>query len=260
MKISFLIILVCCLNACSLQSQNRAEVSGNYFEPVEKPKEVKPLEKLIKTSEKILLPEIKSVYESALIRHSEIKDDKGWMSPPYKSANIVSFFNVEPKVGEKVTVIPLNVEIEPFQLEISEVFKTPSSNCPDENNDEFIWKTELDIITDKEILEFTPPQEGYNKQMPFGAFVIYPSVEFAQSLPIPFISSKNLPKNIARNRIQSAIDIDNDNAPDLLTVLFCCGEPEKESAENCPYACSKYYKKIGETWKIINTLDFHEMC
>ena len=261
MKILLIIFSFCFLVSCSQQAQiqSQTEVQKTLIEDIEKPEIDKTLEKLSKPSEKIQLPEVKKIGEFALIRNSETKDEKGWMIPPYKNAEIKMGFENEPQIGEKVTVVPLQVKLEPFQLKISKVTKTKNSGCIENKEKELLWAIELETITDKEILE-VKPVSNYKDQMPFGVFVIYPSVEFAKSLDKSSVSKTILPKNVSLKRIESAIDLDNDSKPDLLSVNFCCGEPEKESVEKCPYLCQKYYRKTAGVWEIFDIQDIQEIC
>lgn len=256
LKILLLIFSFSFLNSCSSQVQNQPDAQNNSIENSEN----KILERLPKPLEKIQLPETKVVFTSAIIRHSETKDEKGWITPPYKSAEIKFGFKNEPKIGEKATIIPLKVKLEPFQLKITKTTKRKNFKCVSDKTREFYWLAEFDTITDENILKIEPAEKGNNSQMLFSVFIIYPSVQFAKSLDISSISKTPLPNNVALKRIESAIDLDNDDKPDLLSVGFCCGNPKEESAENCPYLCSKYYKKNNGVWKIIDIHDFQEMC
>jgi hypothetical protein len=168
-------------------------------------------------------------------------------------------FENEPRIGEKVTIVPLQVRIEPFQLEISKTTKTKNVGCAELNEPEFFWTTEFEKITDQKILEIEPLR-NYNIETPFGVFLIYPAVEFAKSLGKASISKITLPKNVSLKRVNSAIDLDNDGKPDLLSVVFCCGEPQKESAENCPYLCQKFYRKTNGVWDIFGIHDVQKIC
>ena len=247
------------LVSCSqVQIQNEPEVQNNLTENIEKPIH-KSLERLLKPLEKIRLTEIKKIGEYAFVRHSETIDENGWMLPPYRSAKIKMGFEDEPQIGEKVTVIPLQVKLEPFHLKISKVTKTKNSGCPVNSEKEFYWAIDLETVTDKEILEIKPVGNARD-QMPFGVFVIYPSVEFAKSLDKSSISKTILPTDVSLKRVASAIDLDNDRKPDLLSIYFCCGDPEKETAEKCPYLCQKHYRKTAGMWKIFEIFDFSEIC
>ncbi|MEJ7849379.1 MAG: hypothetical protein WKF92_14960 [Pyrinomonadaceae bacterium] len=218
------------------------------IEKVKKPRDT-TLERLSTPLGKTRIPEIKQG-EYALVRNAETKDEKGWMIPPYKNAQIKMGFDNEPVIGEKVTAIPLHVKIEPFQLGISKVTKTKNSGCLENKKKEFFWAVELETIIDKEILEVERVDSNYKDQMPFAVFVIYPSVEFARSLDKSSLSKTSLPKNVTLERVSSAIDLDNDKKPDFISVYFCCGEQEKESTEECPYLCKKYYIKTAGKWQI----------
>lgn len=260
MKILLIIFSFCFLVACSQQAKitSQVEIQSNPVEAIEKLDKNKTLEKLSKPSRNIGLPEIKKIGEYGLTRNSETKDEKSWMLPPYKYAEIKMGFEYELQIGEKVTVVPLQTKIEPFQLQISKVTKTKNSGCA-ENKKDFFWAIEFERIIDKEILE-VEPVNNYKNQMPFSVFVIYPSVEFVKSLDKSSISKTILPKNVSLKRVQSAIDLDNDSKPDLLSISFCCGESEKESIEKCPYLCQKYYRKTGGVWELFDIQDIQEIC
>jgi hypothetical protein len=237
--------------SCSQQTQvqSQPEIQNNSVEAIETPNKNKTLEKLSKPSGNIGLPEIKKIGDYGLTRNSETKDEKGWMLPPYKYAEIKMGFENEPQVGEKVTVVPLQTKIEPFQLQILKVTKTKNSGCA-ENKKEFFWAVEFERIIDKEILE-VKPVNNYKNQMPFSVFVIYPSVEFARSLNKTKITKEMIPKDVVMSTIEAAIDLDNDSRPDLLSALFCCGD-KLSIYEKCPYLCNKYYKKIAGEWQLFD--------
>jgi hypothetical protein len=258
--IIFSFCFFCFFTSCSqpVQIQSQTQVQNKIVEPIETSNKNKTLEKLSKPSGNIRLPEIKKIGEYGLTRNSETKDEKGWMLPPYKYAEIKMGFENEPQIGEKITFVPLQTKVEPFQLQISKVTKTKNSGCA-ENKKEFFWAVEFERIIDKEILE-VKPLKGFNEQMPFGVFIIYPSVEFARSLNKSSISKTTLPKNVSLKRVNSVIDLDNDGKPDLLSVNFCCGEPDKNSAENCPYLCQKYYRKTNGNWEVFDIQDISETC
>lgn len=257
-------LLIFLIASCSKESTVVIESQANTVNDLNiqttKKSEQKPLVRLKKPSGQIKLPTIKRIGEFVLMRNSDIKDEKGWMLPPYENAEIKMSFSFAPQIGENVTIVPLKTKIEPFQLAIAEVTKSKNVGCGVSKEKEFYWSVTLETITDKEILEVEPISKGYKNEMPFSIFAIYPSVDFAKSLDKSAISKTNLPKNVSLKRVESAIDLDNDNKPDLLSVDFCCGEPEKESAENCPYVCKKYYKKNNGVWVIFDIHDFQEMC
>ncbi|HEX8247805.1 MAG TPA: hypothetical protein VF599_06520 [Pyrinomonadaceae bacterium] len=109
-------------------------------------------------------------------------------------------------------------------------------------------------------MEIKPVDKGYKNQMPFSVFAIYPAVKFAKSLNKSSLSKNSLPPNVLIENVESAIDLDNDAKPDLLSVNFCCGEPEKAKVEKCPYICKKYYRKNNKAWELFDIQDFQEIC
>ncbi|HXG84196.1 MAG TPA: hypothetical protein VNI84_09225 [Pyrinomonadaceae bacterium] len=158
----------------------------------------------------------------------------------------------EANAGEKVTVIPLGVKIEPFQLPISKVTKQKETGC-DEPKKDFYFDIELEKITDKTILE-TEPVDKEVIGRAFGDFGIYPSVDFARNISPPELKQEMIPKGIAIETVEGAVDLDNDGKPDLLALSFCCAdenEPVNSLSDNCFYSCEKYFKKINGVWKLV---------
>lgn len=217
------------------------------------------LEKLSKLAGKVLLPEITQVGQFMLRRSSEIRDEKGWAMPPYTLAEIKMRFDVEPQVGDRVTVIPLIAKLEPFRRAVANVTKVNNEGCPVPSEKNFYWSADLELITDTEVLEIRPT-EAHENETAFSVFTVYPAVPFAKHLEDSSFSIDNLPKSVLVKNVSSAIDLDNDSMPDLISVWFCCGEPEKVSAEKCPYLCLKYYRKVGGVWEFFDINDSVEIC
>lgn len=210
-------------------------------------------------AENTVTSEIKKIGELGLLRNSDTKDEKGWMLPPYKNAEIKIGFYFEPQIGEEITIVPLKVNIEPFQIKIVKATKTKNSACTKNEKRQYFWAIETEKITKPAILE-VKPVDKYNNRMPFSVFAIYPAVKFAKSLNKSSLSKNSLPQNILLENVDSLIDLNNDGSPDLLSVSFCCGEPEKIKAEKCPYVCKKYYKKNNKVWELFEIQDIYETC
>lgn len=254
MKILFILLSGLLLFSCSYEttvhSQNKQAI----------PNKITNQSKVDKTpAGNTVTSEIKKIGELALLRNSDTKDEKGWTLPPFKNAELRIGFYFEPQVGEEITIVPLKVNIEPFQIKIVKATKTKNSPCTKNEKKLYFWAIEMEKITKPEILEAKPLDKYYNR-MPFSVFAIYPAVKFAKSLNKSSLSKNSLPKNVLIENVESLIDIDNDGIPDLLSVKFCCGEPEKVKVEKCPYVCKKYYKKNNKVWELFEIQDIYETC
>ena len=255
-KILISILLVYLLVSCSsrqeiVTSQTQLNIQNNSTHQTEKVIEEKPLEKLPVSSQKIKLPNVKDFGITHLRRISEHKDEGGLLLPPFDYAEIDTAHFVEVKVGEKYTIVPLNVNIQPFQLPITKATKTENNGC-DEKEPDFLWVVEFERITNKEILEIAPAGNS-TPEYPFDVFLIYPAVEFARNIPQSELRANMLPKGVSINTAEAAIDLDNDKKPDLLEAIFCCSNVSISPKENgdC-YTCLKMFKKINGIWKLVD--------
>ncbi len=255
MKIFIFIIsfslFISCFQQSAVTSQIQTSVQNNSTNQIEKPKEEKPLEKLSAPKQKIKLPNVKYFGITDLRRISENKDKGGLLFPPYDYAEIRNADFVKAKVGEKYTIISLDVNINPFQLPIVKVTKTENGGC-DETEPNFLWVIEFERITNREILEISPVNNS-TPEFPFDVFLIYPAVEFAKNISHSKLTAEMLPKNLTIKTIRAAIDLDNDKRPDLLEILFCCRDESSSPKENgdC-LMCLKLFKRINGKWKLVD--------
>lgn len=216
----------------------------------------KMLEKLPPSSkQKTELPEVKDFETIVFFRKSNFENEDGRMTKPFYEAEIQTSLKNKPKIGEKITVIPLQVKLEPFQLAI---VKTEKKEKPcTEDDKEFYWNTELEKVTDKEILDINPIKDRAD-EFPFDVAIVYPNVGFAKNIESTMLSQAMLPKGVSLKTVKAAIDLDNDGKPDLIEAVYCCSNPtETFNAENDCYTCQKTFKKINNNWKQIN---FEQPC
>ena len=196
------------------------------------------------------LPQVQTVGEGVVWRISDNKGEQGNFLPPWTEVKItnVSGFNKKPAVGEKVTVIPLDVDIASLELRIVKAEKREDT-C--DRRVRAWWEVELELVKQKVIFDIAP---GANRaaEYPFDVCVIYPAVNFANQIKRERLTKNMLPRGIAIKTVKAAIDLTNDGKPDILVVDYCCGNPS-QSAENCDYTCGKTFKKIRNTWKLIDT-------
>lgn len=215
--------------------------------------EGKTLEKLSSPKGKRKLPVVKDFGVFYVYRDSDNKDVGGSPIAPFKSAKIDMVTDSEAKAGEKVTMIPLQVEVEPFQIAISKVTKKRYNGC-DEPGKDFHFDVEFEEITDKIVLEVElVDNQGMER---FAVFTIYPAVDFAKNILPPALKQEMLPKGVAIQTVEAAIDLDNDGKPDLLALSFCCGDETKavnSTDDVCYYSCEKIFRKINQSWKLIRS-------
>lgn len=256
MKNFVFVLFVCLVISCSQKSietnLSQTNTQINSTNQIEKSEE-KTLEKLSSPTGKRKLPVVKDFGVFYVYRDSDNTNVGGSPIAPFKSAEIEMVVDNEAKVGEKITMIPLQVEIEPFQIAISKVTKKRYNGC-DEPRKDFHFDIEFEEITDKIVLEAElVDNQGMER---FGVFTIYPAVDFAKNILPPALKQEMLPKGVAIQIIEAAIDLDNDGKPDLLALSFCCADETKavDSTDNdCNYSCEKYFRKINQSWKLIRS-------
>ena len=242
-------LMISCLPKSIITNQAQTTNQVNSTNKIDKAPEGKTLQKLPSQTKKIKLPLIKDFGVFNVFRISDNHDSNGRMISPFKSAEVKMILDNEAKATQKVTLIPLRVDIKPFQLKILKVIKKENSGCNEPKKD-FYFDVELEKITDKIVLE-TQPIKNRVAELPFDVFGIYPSVDFANNLTQPDLKQEMLPKGVAIQTVEAAIDLDNDDKPDLLFVSFCCDDETKVESTDCDYVCQKSFKKINRNWKLV---------
>lgn len=242
------------LTSCSTKqtalSQPQSSIQNNSTNQNKKASEEKPLEKLATSTHKTKLPTVKDFGVTHLRRISNNKDEGGLLLPPFGHAEIDTAHFVEVEAGEKYTIVPLNVNIKPFQLPIIKATKTTNGGC-DEKEPDFLWVVEFERITNKEILEIAGVGHS-TPEYPFDVFLIYPAVKFAKNILQSELEAGMLPKDISVNTVEAAIDLDNDKKPDLIEVRYCCSDKFISPKENDCYTCLKLFKKVKGIWKLVD--------
>jgi hypothetical protein len=256
MKNFVFVLLVCSMISCSQKSTQKnlsqTNTQINSINQIERTKG-KTLEKLSSPQGKTKLPLVKDFGVFYGYRDSDNTNVGGSPIAPFKSAKIEMVVDNEAKAGEKITMIPLQVEIEPFQIAISKVTKKRYGGC-DEPGKDFHFEIEFEEITDKIVLEAgLIDNQGMER---FGVFTIYPAVDFAKNILPPALKQEMLPKDVAIQTVEAAIDLDNDGKPDILALSFCCADETKavDSTDNdCNYSCEKYFRKLNQSWKLVRS-------
>ena len=198
----------------------------------------------------VSMPQIQTVGEGSVWRRSDNKGQHGNFLPPWKEIQITNLFGFKerPLVGEKITVIPLDVNIPPLELKIVKADKKANA-C--EDGLPAAWEVELQVVREKSFSD-AEPAPNRSAEYPFDVCLIYPAVKFVNPIKRENLSSSMLPNGIALSTVKAAIDLTNDGKPDVLIVDYCCGNPNKPAAD-CDYTCGKTFKKTGNAWKLIDT-------
>jgi hypothetical protein len=198
----------------------------------------------------IRMPQVQTIGEGVVWRISDNKDAKGSFLPPWKEIKITNVFafKKKPVVGEKVTVIPLDVDIAPLELRIVKAEK--KENACNERLPAW-WEIELEPIKQREFFEIAA-RPNRRQDYPFDVCLIYPAVKFAHQVRRDRLTKSMLPRGVSVNTVEGAIDLTNDGIPDVLMVKNCCDDPKK-AVDECDYACGKTFKKIRNAWKLIDT-------
>jgi hypothetical protein len=145
-------------------------------------------------------------------------------------------------------VVPLKVNIAPIELKI---VKAQKQKNPCEGRLPIPWEVELEPIQQKEFFDIEPiPKRA--AESPFDVCVIYPAVTFARPIQRERLTKDMLPKQVAMNTVAAAIDLTNDQKPDVFIIQYCCADPTKPP-EGCDYTCGKIFKKSDNTWIVIDT-------
>ena len=196
------------------------------------------------------MPNIQTIGQGIVWRTSENKDEHGSFLPPWKEIRITNIFEFKrtPAIGDKVTVIPLVVDIPPLDLKILKAEE--KKNACDESMPDW-WEVELEPIKLKEFFEIMPI---FNRaaEFPFDVVIIYPAVRVAWQIKNDQLTRAMLPQGVSINTVKAAIDLTNDRKPDVVIVEYCCGRTKKPAAE-CDYTCGKTFKRFRNAWKLVDT-------
>ncbi len=233
-----IIFIVSCQPGVSSTSQKNKPAK-----PSPKPTEIQ------QTSKIFSLPEVQSVIQIDVWRESNVKDKHGFDLPPYNKVNLNHVgFDQKPSIGGKVTVVPLEVNVAPMELKILKATEGDES-CV--KSSKLYWEIELEPITQQEFFTVSAIPNR-REDAPFDVCIIYPAVEFARQIKKEQLTKEMIPDGITIRTVTAAIDLTNDLKPDILIAKFCCGDSTKPR-EECDLTCGKYFKKVNDKWKLVET-------
>lgn len=184
--------------------------------------------------------------EAIVWRISDNKNETGSLLPPWKEVRVTNVFGFKrkPVMGAKVTVVPLDVNIAPLDLRITEIKERNA--CGDH-----WWDVELEPVTRRAFFEI-PSRPNRVQEYPFDVGIIYPAVKSARQIRGKALKKWMLPAGVYLNTVKGAVDLTNDGVPDALIVDYCCRDVKK-AARECEYTCGKIFRKIRNVWRLVNT-------
>lgn len=205
---------------------------------------------LAQSKKPVRMPRTQIIGEGVVWRISDNRRGHGDYFPPWKEVHVTNIFGFKkrPGVGERVTVVPLDVDISPIDLRIIETKR--GATCGELDSTVW-WEVELEPVRQKDFFEISSMPKR-REEFPFDVGVVYPAVKSAYQIKRNRLTKEMLPKGVAINTVKGAIDLTNDGIPDVLLVQYCCGSPKK-AAEECDYTCGKTFKKVRGTWKLVDT-------
>jgi hypothetical protein len=187
-------------------------------------------------------PRIKTFGQGVVWRYS----DSG--APPWKAIAVVNVFGFrkKPTVGDKVTLVPIDVELAPFELTVFKARKR--SDCG-----KAWWDLELEVIAaEKKEIADLPAPTGRSAGYAFDVAVIYPAVGSARPVKRERLAAERLPEGVVPEVVKMAVDLDGDDKPEYLVIEHCCDDPKKPALE-CDTSCGKTFRKTGGSWKVIDS-------
>lgn len=200
--------------------------------------------------ESVPMPGIQTIGKGAVWRVSDNKDQHGDALPPWKEVTVKNIFGFKqrPVIGRRVTIIPLDVNIPARELAIRKIKKGASCGESDRRT---WWEVELEPIKESEYFDLAP-NPNRRAEVPFDVAVIYPAVKSARQLLRKDLTQKMLPGGISLETVKAALDLTNDRIPDVLIVEYCCRDAGKAPGE-CDYECGKTFRKVRNSWKLVDT-------
>lgn len=240
MRTLTILILTVTSIACAQARLQTKNVVAPVNQPITNTIEVKSQPKSFQ------MPKIERIEKAMVWRISENQDKNGSYLPPWTEVKVSTFFETKPIADSKVTVIPLEVNIAPFDWQIAKSEKK-EFGCDDAKP--YAWEVELKPFTQQEFFSIAPlPNRA--QEYPFDVVVLYPAVEFARQLKKEQLTEQMLPKGTSLNAVKAAIDVTNDQKPDVLMLEYCCHDAT--IAEECDYTCGKTFKQVNGKWKLID--------
>ncbi len=194
------------------------------------------------------MPTIEVVGTGVLHRTSEKKDASGLFLPPWTNVEVTNVFGfkIQPRVGIRATFVPVDIDLEPFELKLQ---KSVIQDGCDKSSPKW-WSAEFEGLTDQRVIDIQA-LPGRNAEYPFDVVVIYPAVSSARQIPKSQLRADMLPPRLKLATVKSAIDVSGDGMPDLVVTEHCCTNDSK--TDDCDLTCGATYKRSGKKWLKLDT-------
>ena len=198
-------------------------------------------------------PDVRAFSPGDVMRSSGRQDASGISQQPWTEVTInAGSFNVQPRNGASVTIVPLEVDVAPIELKIMKVTRQ-RDECTGEGK--ISWSVELEKIRERSFWE-QRAAAGRSEETPFGVLVIYPAITGARVIKRSSLRVELLPRGVKPATVNGAVDVNNDGKPDLLWVNDCCDAPTRAgSNSNCELTCGRTYKRGSNGWKLVETFE-----
>lgn len=193
------------------------------------------------------LTEAQVLRPSAMTRVQIVGEGEVWRSSNKVEVTNISGFKRAPRLGEKVTIIPLDVDVPAIELTIRKAKR--QTECDDLDGKPW-WEVKLEPVTHEKYFS-AAGVPNRRDDVPFDVAVIYPAVKPARQLKRETLTQSMLPDGISINTVKGAIDLTDDGTPDVLLVEYCC--LTSQPGQGCEYTCGKTFRKIGRAWKLVDT-------
>ena len=147
-------------------------------------------------------------------------------------------------------MIPLGIDLPPVQSRVLGAEKTPDP-CSDALPP--WWEIQLAPLTQPEYVGAVSaaPANEDPERYPFQVCVLYPANPQARALNPGALDVATLPAGTRLEQVVLALDLDADQAPDVVLIQACCDKPELP-LKNCDLTCRKTWLRTGGQWKVID--------
>lgn len=184
-----------------------------------------------------------STGQGTVWRSSETTNSAGHFLPPWTNVEVsVGGLNQAPQLGDPITILPLGVEIAPFDLT---VIAAEGVGCGDAEQS---WNLTLSSPTLPALYNAEAIGERRG-DVPFGVVALYPAVANGRLLNGRSLTPAQLPPGILSNTVRAAIDLTANGNPDLVMTYHCCSMMTMST--DCEYHCGEEYRLGPEGWMLI---------
>lgn len=203
------------------------------------------------------LPRVELVSEGSVYRAQKGTEPEGGADSPWLEGRLEQVFGLEagtvqPIVGKRVTVVPLDATLGGRNIDLVIVGITLDF-VSDENYSMMMGLVYPEVrfapIKDKQFLSSLDPNAEHSD-----VCVIYPAVPFARRIPIERVKREWLPRGYSLKTVRAAIDVTADRVPDVWIFDFCADGGKlnhtKPSTDNCDRQGGERRFRQVNGWKV----------